>query len=380
MQDKKSTLGVDPRLGLVLAFAGVAVVWLTLGIGNGDSASTPTRSADSTSGQSGRSHTLPVRRLSSDQNRRADAPNPLDLTPHVAARAPAEDEQTRNRRVDLACRVEPALPASKAIVRHISWPGQGRYEMPAPDEGDSPLRFQAPTHRLTIRAGVLEGSFHTPSIEAEGMHIKHEAELLVPGFEPTRFSYLAPGSSGPGLCVPDPVRLEPGGRGVVGEVTRLDGTPVAGAVVEGCGSRAQADEDGSYFLVPVDDGDCALTARLAWGAIRRSAPKTVQHEVGTDQILDFALEPADQPSTGVMLYRSDKNEIWGKAMEADGPWHGVMGNPSVILRVGETLASELSDEEILKALLLLEQPIQVQHRFETADGEELRVNLSIDEV
>lgn len=63
-------------------------------------------------------------------------------------------------------------------------------------------------------------------------------------------------------------RIEGAGWTITGQVRDLDGAPTPGAMVEGCGAEATADDNGRYSLVS-RRGDCLLRAWSRDGQLRR---------------------------------------------------------------------------------------------------------------
>ena len=88
--------------------------------------------------------------------------------------------------------------------------------------------------------------------------------------------------------------------------------------------------------------------------------------------MDFTVEVPYTPDPGAQIFRDDAGDVWVRVEAPGHPWHTRAFPSALITRVGDRPASELSDAELLAAMVSMDQAITVEQRFETADGEEIR--------
>lgn len=301
-----------------------------------------------------------------------DAPEPTDDA--SLAVQPQEGEAWSLLRVPLVCQVEPVVAGPPVVgdATPVTWPG--------PDHDPQPdgLVYPAVPMRVTVGAGELTGTTFLPVVDSGGDPTRHVARLVLPGFAPTRFSFVTTGPDQPATC-DGPVQLVAAAGGVVGVVRFEDGSPAEGAIVDGCGTRVIAGSDGTYFLLPRAEGACSLRARHAPGSAAESALQSFDPLAPGDHVLDFVVAVPDQADPGVEIFRTDDGEVWGRP-EGQVPWSRALFSGARILRVGDVPADELSDEELLEAMVRLDQPVHVEQYFETEDGESVRKLSAVDEL
>lgn len=78
---------------------------------------------------------------------------------------------------------------------------------------------------------------------------------------------------------------------IAGVVASADGTPLAGALVEGCGTQTATGSDGSYLLETAADLPCVVTARFG----QRVSEQTVAPAQRNGSSVDFTLASATAP-------------------------------------------------------------------------------------
>lgn len=301
----------------------------------------------------------------------AAAADEADAPPRAAE--PTPEAFALARGVQLTCDVVPTSAAGKAELRHVTWPGPTSWI--APQVG---AEMVAPRHPVTVEDGILTGSLTFPTAAGDAA-VRHEMTLTMDGFAPTTFSFVLHGPEGEADCLA-PISLESAARGVVGTVRQPNGAPMVGAVVQGCGARTVTGSDGDYFLLPRDPVPCTLRARDAPGSAALSAPVEVTLTGEDDQVIDFTLTPPDVADPGVQLYRSETGEVWLFTDKPEVPWYTHAQTPGILLSVGDVDATELSDAELLAALVSLAQEVHIQHRFETADGTPVNQNTTVSEL
>lgn len=300
-------------------------------------------------------------------------PDPYHDAP--LATQPRPDEPWGLLRVPLVCTIEPPVAgaAVKGKAHPVTWPGPDH----EPQEGGPP--HPSIPYTVTIDGGVLTSKTSLPAVDAGDAPLRHIARLVVPGFAPTEFSFITSGPDQPAVCA-GPIQLEAAASGVVGTVRRSDGSPAEGAIVAGCGARAVAGGDGAYFLLPRAAERCALRARHAPGSVAQTDPQQVDPLADEDPVVDFVVDVPERPSPGVEIFRTDDDEVWARPDDPDVPWASELHFGARILRVGDTPAHELSDDELWRAMVHLDQPVQVQQTFETEDGQSVRSNVTVSEL
>jgi hypothetical protein len=291
---------------------------------------------------------------------------------NIPAQEPATRKDLRGIRVKLSCEVDITGPPVKGHVWLVSWPGSGR---------DDPSKYTV-THRtvryaMQIADGVMTFKTSIAGIQTDGEHLRHTADLMVPGYAATRFEFLTPPDDGPSICVQSPIQLQPATHAVVGTVRLTDGSPAADAIVEGCDARTRTDSEGTYFLVP-RALPCALLARHAPGTATQSDPQTVEAYGAEDLVMDFTVEVPETPNPGVTLRRNEDGiaTIWSLPSGVK-QWNRLTIGTH-LLRVGDVPTNELSDEEVLMAMVSLDEPLRIYQEFQTYEGEVLTTESDIE--
>lgn len=301
-----------------------------------------------------------------------EKPEPADDIPRAVQ--PGKDEAWSLLRVPLSCEVEPPIvgPAVVGEATPVTWPGADHE--PQPDGLDYP----AIPLRITVDEGEATATTFLPVRDSGGDPIRHVARLVLPGFAPTDFSFVSTGPDQPVTCE-GPIQLVAAAHGVVGTVRLQDGSPAQGAIVHGCGTQVIAGSDGDYFLLPRKDETCGLRARYAPGTAAESDPQQVDPLASEDQVLDFVVEVPAQSDPGVEIFRTDDGEVWIRPDDS-GPWARKLHSGGRILRVGDVSPDTLSDEELLRALVHLDEAIHLQQYFESEDGQNVLMNTEVTEL
>lgn len=352
----KSPSDRDPRVGLLLAVVGIALAWMGVA-GWSDSAGTDDPTAKSPA--TGRPPAA-VTRMSPDAPV-SSIPLRAD-TPSVPASKPTDRSETTKVMVDLACAVEVHAPHVRGKFQLVSWPASGRGEL---------------SQWVDIHDGTLAMAWQLPAKKTDGEALRHEARLLVQGYAPTDVSFLTLGQGPSGICLPSPIVLEPTGTAVTGTVRLADGSPAERAIVEGCGARARAAEDGSYVLVPFEL-PCEVFARHAPGSGDRTPAKAVDGEGGRDILVDFTVERPPELDPGVAFERTEDGGVTiTRATFEVAQWKELhLGTR--LLAFGDVAVQDMTDEEIVEAMVFLDEPIQVRHVFQTVEGEEMSTDAVIE--
>ena len=299
-------------------------------------------------------------------------PEPEDDVPRAVQ--PREGEAWSLVNVPLTCAVEPPLVGLPLVGKStpLTWPGDDHE--PQPDG----LLYPAIPIDVTVDAGEATATTFLPVLGSGDDPIRHVARLVLPGFAPTEFTFITTGPDQPALCE-EPIQLSTAAQGVVGTVRFQDGSPAEGAIINGCGTRVIAGSDGAYFLLPREQESCSLQARHAPGSAAESAPLQVDPTTAEDQVLDFVLEMPDQPDPGVEIFRTDDGEIWIRPVDS-GPWARKLVSGARITHIGDVPADALSDEELNRAMVSLDETVHVEQYFETEDGQDLHVQVAITEL
>ena len=303
----------------------------------------------------------------------ADAePAEAPPSPSLAAQEPKSRQDMRLMEVDLECAVDVTGPPIRAEVWLVSWPGSGRDDPSTYQLNHRPVR-----DRARIEDGVMNFSSGIMAIKTDGEAVRHTADLMVPGYGATRFEFITPDNNGPSTCVQSPIQLQPPEQLVVGTVRYADGSPATRARVEGCDSRARTDTDGSYSLVP-RSFPCALIARHAPGTATQSPAQQIEAFDTTDLVVDFIVEEPATPDPGMTLSRDGSGIATIETLTFGLEQWAEVGIGAKLLMVGEIPTSALSDEEVLRAMVSLDQPIFVSNEFITVDGEVTETKLVIE--
>lgn len=290
------------------------------------------------------------------------------------ARQPRKGEAWDLLRVPLACAVDPPVVGPPVVgeATPVTWPGKDHE--PVADGLDYP----AIPMRVTVDKGEATATTFLPVRVSEDTPTRHVARLVLPGFAPTDFSFTSTGPDEPATC-DAPIKLAAAAQGVTGVVSHADGSPAVGAIVAGCGVRVVTGSEGDYFLLPRSEEPCRLRARHAPGSSAESEAVEVDLLSSGDQVLDFVVEVPEQPDPGVEIFRTEEGEVWGRPSRS-GPWERKIPQGVRILQVGEVPANELSDEELLLAMVRLDEAVLIHRVFETEDGQRVQMNTSITEL
>ena len=358
---------VDQRRTTVLVLAGVSIVvgvavaWLATGSSEEPDVGPASPEAEATKTSVPR-NTTQVREAPVKED--GAAGEPMD----DATVLPSGEEAWSVLRVPLACTVEPGL-AGASIVGDVT-----------PDPAPTPDGRVPPSipFRVIVTGAELTGETFLPVIGAGDEPLRHAARLVLPGFAPMDITLLTTGPEQPATCA-GPVQLAAAGEGVVGTVRLEDGSPAEGAIVAGCGTRATAGADGAYFLLPRTREACALRARHAPGSAVRSEPQPVDSDPGEDLVIDFVVTVPERPDPGVEVFRTDEGEVWVRPT-GEVPWADAVAYGARIVRVGDVPPAELSDVELLAAMVRLDETIFIEHAFETEDGQTVRQQIGISEL
>jgi hypothetical protein len=304
-----------------------------------------------------------------------DAPEPQADDDIPLATQPVEGATLALVDGPVVCDVTPATagPPVQGSMKPRTWPGPDH----TPREGgvDGPV---IPT-KVSIEAGVLTGKLFLQVDTAGTTPVRHVSRLTVPGFAPTDFSFVTSGPGAPVVC-DGPIQLELAQNGVVGTVRTDDGSPAEGAIVSGCKARAVAGSDGDYFLLPRTEEPCALRARHAPGSAAQTPPRTIDPLDPDDHVVDFDVARPETPDAGVRITRDEAGEVWLKAEGPDAPWDKHVRYGTVLKRVGDVAANSLSDAELMRALVQLDQPLHLQLQLRTADGQVVYKGFVVDEL
>ena len=275
-----------PFGGAILAILGVAIGVALLQAGSSDEGSGYSGVKSTATREDTPRRTLPTRTQGSAVPDATDEVVDEELAgiPAEVAQKPDSADDLRRGLLDFDCPVEPASATGQGRLRFVTWPGPGEFALP----GD-PFMLRPSRPKVSLADGRIRFAFKVWEKDVSEHHIVHEADLLVPGFEPTRVRLLGPGPEGPGRCLGGAIQLQVGGHGVVGTVTTHRGVPISGAVVVGCGERALTDGDGSYFLMPTDEGACTVVARAAPGSMSSAEPVTIEPAADRDTVVDFRI-------------------------------------------------------------------------------------------
>ncbi len=301
-----------------------------------------------------------------------EEPKPEDNVP--LAVPPRDGEAWALLRVPLRCELVPPI-FGPPVVGHatpVTWPGG--------DHQPQPDGVEYPVIPMQVTASESEATATTslPVIDAGTDPVRHVARLVLPGFAPTEFSFISTGVDQPVTCE-EPIELVAAANGVVGIVRLQDGSPAEGAIVDGCGTQVIAGSNGDYFLLPREKRTCGLRARYAPGTTAETAPQRVEPLASEDQVLDFVVEVPAESNPGVEIFRTDDGEVWVRPDDS-GPWARKIPYGARIFRVGETLANTLSDDELLEAMVRLDETIYLEQYFESEDGENVRMNTEVTEL
>jgi len=356
------------RLGVI---AGLVVVVALVGLNLTDEPEadpSPKTAAPANSGL-GTVVTTPTRTPARLQD---EDPEPVDDIPRAVQ--PRADQAWSLLRLPLTCEVEPPVVGPPVVgeATPVTWPGADHD--PQPDG----VAYPAIPMRITVDAGEATGTTFLPVLDSGGERIRHVARLVLPGFAPTEFTFVTTGPDQPITC-DGPIELGAAAHGVVGVVRFQDGSPAEGAIVDGCGTRVITGSGGDYFLLPRAEEPCSLRARHAPGTAAESAPERVDPAASEDLVLDFVVEMPDQPDPGLEIFRTEDGEVWARPGDS-GPWARKLYSGARILRVGDVPADSLSDEELLRAMVHLDEAVHIQQYFESEDGEGVRANTSVTEL
>jgi hypothetical protein len=293
----------------------------------------------------------------------------------VEASQPKADAPWEVLRFSLICDVEPELvgEATEGMMHPVTWPG------PEHEAQEGGLEYPAMPARVTIEGGVATAKVWLAVVQSTDAPVRHRSRLVMPGFAPSEFSFLTHGPDSPPECTA-PIELISAANGVVGNVRLADGSPVAGAIVEGCNARAVAGQDGDFFLLPRTEDACTLRARHSPGTSVQSATQQVDPSASADQVVDFVVEIPDHPQPGVEITRNDAGEVWVQAEDPDDPWAKYAREPTLIVSVGDIPADSLSDEDLRQAMVELDQVIAIQQHMKSAEGQNLIINRSVDDL
>lgn len=320
-----------------------------------------TSAAEQASAEHAASEPLPTQSAQEDVPDAEPAEAPP--VPSIPAQEPETRQDIRGMEVDLECEIDMTGPPVRAEVWLVSWPGSGRDDPSTYQINQRPIRDPA-----WIEDGFMTFSSGIVGIKTNGESVRHTADLMVPGYGATRFEFITPDNNGPSACVQSPIKLQAPEHAVVGTVQYEDGSPATRAIVEGCDSRARTDADGAYLLVP-RSFPCALIARHAPGTATQSPPQAIEAFEEKDLVVDFVVEVPKTPDPGMTLSRNESGIATIETLTGGIKQWDALVIGTELRMVGEVPTSELSDEDVLAAMVSLEQPILIYQEFITVDGE-----------
>ncbi len=168
-------------------------------------------------------------------------------------------------------------------------------------------------------------------------------------------------------------RIEGAGWTITGQVRDLDGAPTPGAMVEGCGAEATADDNGRYSLVS-RRGDCLLRAWSRDGQLRRPGEAEYFDAFAPPAAIDLRVNV--DPIGGVGLGLGSGTEGMSVAFVAEGSPAAAAGIVAgdVVVAVDGTSAAGWS---VLRGVQAItgEPGTRVRLRIRSVSGEEQELGL-----